>query len=281
VFFVVKERFGTMHITFIGGGNMANALIGGMLGQGFATTDIRVVEPNAETAEKLRAQYGVTVYGEAGTEALASDLIMLAVKPQQMRAVAAAVAPQLRTQLVVSIAAGIRAADLSRWLGGYGRLVRAMPNTPAMVLSGVTGLYALADVSEDERARAQRVLEAVGVVVWVAAESEMDVITAVSGSGPAYVFYFMEGLEEAAIAQGLSAAQARQLSLATFAGAAKLAAQSADDVATLRARVTSKGGTTERAIRTMEAARLKQIIVEAVRAAALRSRELGDELGSD
>jgi len=270
-----------MNITFIGGGNMANALIGGMLDQGFAKADIRVVEPNADTADRLRTQYGITVHTEASAEALASDLVMLAVKPQQLRGVAGGIAPHLKSQTVVSIAAGVRAADLSRWLGGYGRVVRAMPNTPAMVLSGVTGLYALPQVSAAERDQAQRVLEAVGVVVWVEEESGMDVITAVSGSGPAYVFYFMEGLEEAAIAQGLSAAQARQLSLATFAGAAKLAAQSSDDVATLRARVTSKGGTTERAIHAMEAAQLKQIIVDAVRAAAQRSRELGDELGGN
>ena len=269
-----------MNITFIGGGNMANALIGGMLGQGFAKTDIRVVEPNADTAGKLRAQYGISVFDEANAESLASDLIMLAVKPQVMKAVAQGIAPLLDKQLVVSIAAGIRAADLSRWLGGHQRLVRAMPNTPAMVLSGVTGLYAMAGVSTEERGSAQRVLEAVGAVVWVDDESGIDTITAVSGSGPAYVFYFMEGLEEAAIAQGLSAEQARSLSLATFAGAAKLAAQSADDVATLRARVTSKGGTTERAIHTMEGAQLKQIIIDAVRAAAQRSKELGDELGS-
>jgi pyrroline-5-carboxylate reductase len=214
-------------------------------------------------------------------EALASEVILLAVKPQQLRSVAGGIAPHLTSQLIISIAAGVRAADLSRWLGNHPRLVRAMPNTPAMVLSGVTGLYAMPGVTPAERGQAQRVLEAVGEVVWVDCEAEMDVITAVSGSGPAYIFYFMEGLEEAAIAQGLSADQARRLSLATFAGATKLAARSSDDVATLRARVTSKGGTTERAIHTMEAAQLKQIIVDAVRAAAQRSKELGDELGVD
>ncbi len=270
-----------MNITFIGGGNMANALIGGMLGQGFAKSDIRVVEPNADAGARLRGQYDIEVHSEAAPAALDCDLIVLAVKPQQLRAVAAGLAPHLKSQLVISIAAGVRAADLARWLGDHPRLVRAMPNTPAMVLAGVTGLYALPGVSAEERERAERVLAAVGAVVWVGSEAEMDTITAVSGSGPAYVFYFMEGLEEAAIAQGLSAAQARQLALATFAGAAKLAAQSAEDVATLRARVTSKGGTTERAIHTMEAAGLKQIIVAAVRAAAQRSRELGDELGAE
>jgi pyrroline-5-carboxylate reductase len=270
-----------MNITFIGGGNMASALIGGLLGQGFAKSDIRVVEPNADAGARLRAQYGIEVYAEAVPAALASDLVVLAVKPQQLRNVAAGIAPHLKSQLLVSIAAGVRAADLARWLGDYPRLVRAMPNTPAMVLAGVTGLYALPGVTAEERERAGRVLAAVGEVVWVAAEAEMDTITAVSGSGPAYVFYFMEGLEEAAIAQGLSAAQARQLSIATFAGAAKLAAQSSEDVATLRARVTSKGGTTERAIHTLEAAGLKRIIGDAVRAAAARSRELGEELGGD
>ncbi|MEO1767874.1 pyrroline-5-carboxylate reductase [Thiobacter aerophilum] len=270
-----------MNITFIGGGNMANALIGGLLSKGFAAGTLRVVEPDAETAQRLAERYGLLVKATADADILACDLVLLAVKPQQLRSVAAGLAPHLTQQLVLSIAAGVRAADLSRWLGGYRRLVRAMPNTPAMVQAGITGLYALPEVSEEERRRAEAVLAAVGEVVWVGAEADMDVITAVSGSGPAYVFYFMEALEEAAIALGLSASQARRLSLATFAGAARLASASREDVVTLRERVTSKGGTTERALAALEAAGVKPRIVEAVRAAALRARELGDELGRD
>jgi pyrroline-5-carboxylate reductase len=269
-----------MKITFIGGGNMASALIGGLVDQGFHTQDVNVVEVNVEAAEQLRGRYGVQVQGAAEGAALESGMIVLAVKPQQLREVSRHIARQLKSQILVSIAAGVRATDLSRWLGGYQRLVRAMPNTPAMARSGVTGLYALPTVSQLERDQTQRVMEAVGTVVWVKDEAEMDVITAVSGSGPAYVFYFMEALEEAAIALGLSAQQARQLSLATFTGAAKLAGESTEDVATLRARVTSKGGTTERAIHQMEAAALKGIVADAVRAAAHRSKELGDELGA-
>lgn len=269
-----------MNITCIGGGNMANALIGGLLGRGFAPSAIRVVEPNGDTAAGLRSRYGIEVHAEPTAAALACDVLVLAVKPQQMRPVATAIAPHLSSQLVLSIAAGIRAPDLARWLGNYRRLVRAMPNTPALVQAGIAGLYALPEVSEGERAQAQQVLEAVGQVVWVEEEREMDVITAVSGSGPAYVFYFMEALEEAAVAQGLSASQARRLSLATFAGAARLAGESSEDVATLRARVTSKGGTTERALHVLEAANLKGIIADAVDAAVVRSRELGDALGA-
>ncbi|MEJ5212122.1 MAG: pyrroline-5-carboxylate reductase [Burkholderiales bacterium] len=270
-----------MIITFIGGGNMASALIGGLLGRGFGPGQLRVVEPNPETAERLAQRYGVAVQAAPDAAILACDLVLLAVKPQQLRGVATGLAPHLAQQLVVSIAAGVRAADLSRWLGGYRRLVRAMPNTPAMVQAGITGLYALPEVTEAERRRAEDVLAAVGEVVWVAEEGEMDVITAVSGSGPAYVFYFMEALEEAAITLGLTETQARRLSFATFAGATRLAGASSEDVATLRARVTSKGGTTERALATMEAAGLKAIIAGAVRAAAQRARELGDELGRD
>ncbi len=270
-----------MNITFIGGGNMANALIGGLLGRGLAADDIRVVEPNAATAQALHARYGVAVYPEPSPEALASEVVVLAVKPQQMREVATTLAPRLGDALVISIAAGIRTGDLSRWLGGRRRLVRAMPNTPALVQAGITGLYALPEVDEADRRRAGGLMEAAGEVVWVASEEEMDVITAVSGSGPAYVFYFMEALAEAAIAQGLPADQARRLALATFSGAVRLAAGSGEDVGILRARVTSKGGTTERALETMAQAGLKAIVAKAVAAAVERSRELGEALGRD
>jgi pyrroline-5-carboxylate reductase len=196
-----------------------------------------------------------------------------------MRDAAVALAPLVNNTLIVSIAAGIRAADLARWLNGHTRIVRVMPNTPALVLAGISGLYATAGISVDDRKQAESILGAVGESVWVERESDIDAVTAVSGSGPAYVFYFIEALEQAARELGLSADAARRLAIATFTGASKLAAQSNEDAATLRARVTSKGGTTERALASMENDKIKAAIVRAVKAADERSRELGDELG--
>ena len=268
-----------MKITFIGGGNMAGALIGGLLQQGFDPGNVCVIEVNPEARASLTRVFELKTYSSIGAEAVQSDLIVLAVKPQQLRAVAAELKPLLGKQLVVSIAAGVRAQDLARWLGGYARLVRAMPNTPALVRAGVTGLYALPGVSTQERNQAQQVLDAVGTCVWFSDETQMDAVTAVSGSGPAYVFYFIEALEAAAVELGLTPEQGRELALATFFGAAQLARSSHDAPAALRAKVTSKGGTTERAIQAMEQAGVKALIQGAVQAAARRSRELGDELG--
>ena len=267
-----------MKITFIGGGNMAGAFIGGLIQQGFDPGEIHVVETNAEARANLTRAFALKTHTKI-SEATQTDLIVLAVKPQHLCEVAKELKPLLREQLVISIAAGVRAQDLSRWLGGYARLVRAMPNTPALVRAGVTGLFAMAAVSAAQREQAQKVMEAVGACVWLAEEAQMDAVTAVSGSCPAYVFYFIEALESAALALGLSPAQGRELALATFLGAAQLARQSHDDPATLRAQVTSKGGTTERAIQSLEQANVKTLIEKAVHAAAERSRELGDELG--
>jgi len=222
----------------------------------------------------------VTVSPALSAEAAHSEVIVLAVKPQQLQAVAQQLQPWLKQQLVVSIAAGVRAADLARWLGGYAFLVRTMPNTPALVRQGMTGLYALPAVSAAQREQAQRIMQAVGRSVWLDDEAQMDAVTAVSGSGPAYVFYFIEALEAAGIELGLPAAQARELALATFQGAAQLASGSAEGPAALRAKVTSKGGTTERAIQSMESAAVKDLVIAAVKAAAARSRELGDQLGA-
>ncbi|MEN6587690.1 MAG: pyrroline-5-carboxylate reductase [Sulfuricella sp.] len=270
-----------MDITFIGGGNMASALIGGLIKQGFKGANIRVVDISPENLENLHTRYQVQTFAELGNTSAASDVIVLAVKPQQLHGVAAALASLLQRQLVISIAAGVRANDLSRWLGGYRQLVRTMPNTPAMVSSGMTGLYALSEVSPAQRAQAESVLQAVGSTLWLEEESQMDAVTAISGSGPAYVFYFMEAMQAAAAELGFTPLQARTLTLETFLGAARLAAQSDEDAATLRARVTSKGGTTERALGTMETAGVKASIVQAINAAAERSRELGDALGKE
>ncbi|OHC84148.1 MAG: pyrroline-5-carboxylate reductase, partial [Sideroxydans sp. RIFOXYB12_FULL_59_6] len=189
-------------------------------------------------------------------------------------------APLLTGQMVISIAAGIRAHDIARWLG-TGNIVRAMPNTPALIRHGVTGLYALEAVSATNRERAEAIIEAVGSTLWVEDESLLDSVTAISGSGPAYVFYFIEAMQQAAHELGLDELQSRQLVLDTFIGAAKLADSSQQDIATLRANVTSKNGTTERALASMEANGVRAHIVAAAHAAAARSRELGDELGKD
>jgi pyrroline-5-carboxylate reductase len=273
-----------MKISFIGGGNMASALIAGLAGKVAQAGDIHVVDPNPDALEKLRAQYGVTTAPEIGAEVAGSDVIVLAVKPQQMRDVALRLQSQLEVgqnarPLVLSIAAGIRGSDLSRWLGGYGAIVRTMPNTPALIGQGITGMVAMAGVSEAQKEAADSILRAVGKTVWLDEESQIDPVTAVSGSGPAYVFFFLEAMQQAALEMGLSAEQGRELAIATFTGAAQLAAQSTEPVEVLRQRVTSKGGTTYAAITSMEQAGVKQAIVDAMKAAAARGRELGDELG--
>ncbi len=270
-----------MNILFIGGGNMAAAIIGGLVGQGRSPSTLQAVDVLPEARARLEQQFGIRTSADPAAAAAGADCIVLAVKPQQMREVAAALAPVLKGQLVISIAAGIRGSDLARWLGGHAAIVRAMPNTPALVAAGVTGLHALPGVSAQQRSEAENVLAAVGSTFWVAQETALDAVTAVSGSGPAYVFYFIEALEQAALELGLPAAVARQSALQTFAGAVKLAAAGDADPATLRARVTSKGGTTERAIGALDAAAVKTAFIRAVHAAAERSAELGDTLGKD
>jgi len=270
-----------MKIAFIGGGNMATALIAGLVKEGAGGTQVHVVDPNPDALARLAAQYGATTADGIDAAVSSVDVIVLAVKPQQMREVASALAPHLGAKpLVLSIAAGIRGADLSRWLGGYGAIVRAMPNTPALIGMGITGLVALGGVNAEQRAAADSVLRAVGQTVWLDDEALIDPVTAVSGSGPAYVFYFLEAMQAAAVEMGLSAEQGKQLALATFAGATELASQSDESLEVLRQRVTSKGGTTHAAITSMESSGVKESIVEAMQAAAARGRELGDELGA-
>jgi pyrroline-5-carboxylate reductase len=270
-----------VNISFIGGGNMAAALIGGLIAKGHAAGDIRVVEVQAEARERLAAQHGVDCAGSLAAAAPLGEVVVLAVKPQQMRTAAESLRPLLERQLVITIAAGIRLADLSRWLGDYRTLVRCMPNTPALIGAGISGLYASARVGAGQRALAESILGAVGSTLWVAEEAMLDPVTAISGSGPAYVFYFIEALQQSAREMGFSAADARKLAVETFLGTARLAAQSPEDVALLRERVTSKGGTTERALARMEADRVKELIVRALHAANQRARELGEQLGKD
>lgn len=269
-----------LKISFIGGGNMAKALIGGLVDQGFAASQINVVESDADKRAQLKSDFGVNVTDQLPS-ITHSDLIVLAVKPQQLRDVSIFLGSLLKQQLLISIAAGVRIKDLSRWLGGYQAIIRVMPNTPAQIRQGISALYAPSGVSESQRQQAESILQAVGQTLWLSNEEDMDAVTAISGSGPAYVFYLMEALQDAAIALGFSQEQSRLLSLQTFAGATQLASQSEHDVVELRHQVTSKGGTTERAIQSMETAEIKRIIAKATEAAAQRSKELGDLLGSD
>ena len=267
-----------MNLCFIGGGNLATALIGGLLKKDFIAAQMCVVEINADNRTRLQGEFGVKATATLEEGVAGSNVIVLAVKPQQLYAVAIQLAPLLSGQLLISIAAGIRAADLARWLGTR-HLVRAMPNTPALILSGMTGLYALAEVSQTQRDTAQTILAAVGNTLWLQDEVMVDAVTAVSGSGPAYVFYFIEALQQAARELGFDAEESRRLALDTFLGATKLAEASRDEVSVLRARVTSRNGTTERALLGMEADDVKRHIINAVHSAAIRSKEMGDELG--
>ncbi|MGH8671327.1 MAG: pyrroline-5-carboxylate reductase [Burkholderiales bacterium] len=268
-----------MTITFIGGGNMASALIGGLKKKGFDAAGIRVVDPSPEARAHVETKYQVTTFATLEKKLVDSDVVLLAVKPQQMHEVAQVLAGLLECQLVISIAAGIRSADLSRWLGDYPLLVRVMPNTPALVSAGISALYAMPGVTRPQREQAETILGAVGKTLWLTDEMQMDGVTAISGSGPAYVFYFIEALEQAATELGFDAEQARLLSIETFLGASRLASESEEHVATLRARVTSKGGTTETALRVMENHEVKKHIVEATHAATERAQELGEMLG--
>jgi pyrroline-5-carboxylate reductase len=269
-----------MNICFIGGGNMAAALIGGLLGKGFVAAQISVVEINSDNRTRLKHDFAVHVVDNLAGGVSGSDVIVFAVKPQQLREVAQQLAPLLDKQLLISIAAGVRADDLARWAGSPA-IVRAMPNTPALIHSGITGLYATPAVNDAQREQAQNILAAVGEVIWLQGEAMLDAVTAISGSGPAYIFYFIEALQQAALELGLDAEDAHRLSLATFLGASKLAAYSDEDVSVLRARVTSKNGTTERALLSMDASHVAKHIAQAAHAAAVRAREMGDELGRD
>lgn len=269
----------TMKIAFIGGGNMAAALIGGLVKRGVAPADIYAVDINDEARERTAKQFGIATGATIDEKLAAYDAILLAVKPQVLKSVAESLAPHLSKQTIISIAAGIRATDLSRWLNGYTQIVRTMPNTPALIGMGVTGLAALPGVSDDAKALASQVLEAVGSSVWFDDEAKLDAVTAISGSGPAYVFYFIEAMQEAARALGLDEAQGRELAVATFTGAAQLAAQSGEAASVLRERVTSKGGTTAAALASFEAEGVKDAIVRGALAAQARAKEMGDELG--
>jgi pyrroline-5-carboxylate reductase len=268
-----------MKLGFIGGGNMAQALITGLKSQRFDMQDITVIELEANKREALEQAFGVNTSAEL-VKIQHCEAIVLAIKPQQLPMLAKTLAPLLTNQLVISIAAGIRLADLSRWLGAYKTIIRAMPNTPAQIQAGVTGLYAMPTVSKTQIVLANQVLGAAGSTLWLDSEDKLDAVTAISGSGPAYVFYFIEALHEAALELGLNEAQAKQLSIATFKGASLLADASTTPIATLREQVTSKGGTTEQGLLSLQSSHVKQAIVLAAQKACERAKTLGDELGA-
>jgi pyrroline-5-carboxylate reductase len=279
-------------ILFIGGGKMMQAIAGGLLARGTLPDGILAVEPDGVAAATVAAM-GIRVFpnGGAALAALTTlatvDAVVLAVKPQMMREALAPFRGKLGSQLVLSIAAGVRVASLIQWLdsgSGYNaaaQMVRAMPNTPALIGAGISGLFAAPGLSPAAHQRAEALLATVGEVVWFAEESMLDSVTAVSGSGPAYVFYFIEALEDAALKLGFEAAAARKFALQTFRGAALLAAQSSDAPHTLRANVTSRNGTTEAAIKSFDEDQLKPHFIEGVCAAALRACTLGDELSNE
>lgn len=268
------------HIAFIGGGNMASAIMGGLIGQGLAPSRITVVEPLGETAERLRAELGVTVLPEADSTLQTADLVVWAVKPQVFKTAARSVAPHTAQALHLSVAAGIRSDSICRWLG-TDRVVRSMPNTPALVGRGMTALFACSGVTGTEKTQIEQVIATTGEFLWVAHESQLDAVTALSGSGPAYVFFFLEAMTEAGVDMGLTTEQAYRLAVATFSGASALAAASSEAPEMLRLRVTSKGGTTHAAITALESAGVKPAFVRAMQAAEQRARELGDEFGKD
>ncbi len=265
-------------IAFIGGGNMSSALIGGLLASGTAPSALRVVEPFAAQRERLQQRFpGLTVLEAASSALTAAQAVVWAVKPQQFAQAAAECRPHLSDALQVSIMAGVRCAAIARQTGAQ-RLVRTMPNTPALIGQGITGLFASTQATVADRALADALLAPAGSRVWVEREEQLDAVTAVSGSGPAYVFYLAEAMSRAGEELGLSAAQARELALATLAGAAALAQGSSESLATLRANVTSKGGTTAAALAVFDAAQMQSTIVQALHAADRRAKELGDAL---
>ena len=263
-------------ITFIGGGNMARSLIGGLIGAGAASENISVGEPLTELRESLAQDFGIKTLAENESAIKRADVIVLAVKPQVMREALTPLGTLIRqtSPLLISIAAGIPAENIERWAGSKPALVRVMPNTPALVRAGVSALFANENTSAPQRDLAESIMRSVGTTVWLEKESLMDIVTAVSGSGPAYFFYLMEAIEQAAIREGLDADTARLLALETSLGAARLALESTEGPGQLRKRVTSPGGTTEAAIRTLDASNVSDIIQDAVSAARQRSAEL-------
>ena len=270
----------TQRIAFIGGGNMASAIIGGLIRQGFAADHIDVVEPFAEAQDKLKASFGIAARAQSGAFLDSANLVIWAVKPQTFKEAAQQVQAHTRQALHLSVAAGIRSDSIAHWLGTE-RIVRAMPNTPALIGKGITALFARPGVTPRDKSWVSEVIATTGEHIWLTQETQLDAVTALSGSGPAYMFYFMEAMVDAGVAMGLDAAQAYKLAVATFIGAGELARASTEPPEILRQRVTSKGGTTYAALMSMEQDQVKTRFVLAMQAAGLRAKELGDEFGGN
>jgi pyrroline-5-carboxylate reductase len=268
-----------VRITFLGGGNMASALIGGLIAKGAEARSITVIEVSPAARERLAARYPVHIATAPNASVNRAEVLVLAVKPQDAKAALASIS--IHKQLVLSIAAGLTLGTISRWLGAYRKLVRCMPNTPALIGAGVAALYALPEVAAEEKAKAESILAAVGEVVWVAEERLLDPVTAVSGNGPAYVFWFIEQLAATGEKLGLEKQTAMKLALHTVLGAAKLAAASAESPAALRKNVTSRGGTTEAALKVFDEEKLAERFGRAIEAGSLRAVQMGKELGKD
>lgn len=267
-----------LQIAFIGGGNMASAIMGGLLKRGLPASQIQVIEPFAEQRARLAGQFQVAVSEAPGPSLARATLVVWAVKPQIFREAAGQSCAHTASALHLSVAAGIRSDTLAGWLGSE-RIVRAMPNTPALIGQGMTALFARPAVSADDRLSVEQVMQTTGEFLWLEQEAQLDAVTALSGSGPAYVFYFIEAMVQAGIDMGLSPQQAHQLAVGTFVGASALARQATEPPEVLRARVTSKGGTTHAALTAMEQGDIKGRFIQALHAARLRAIEMGQEFG--
>ncbi|RON18192.1 pyrroline-5-carboxylate reductase [Pseudomonas frederiksbergensis] len=266
-------------IAFIGAGNMAASLIGGLRAKGLDAAQIRASDPGEETRARVSAEHGIEVFADNAEAIQGVDVIVLAVKPQAMKTVCEAIRPSLKpNQLVVSIAAGITCASMNNWLGAQ-PIVRCMPNTPALLRQGVSGLFATSEVSAEQRQQAEELLSAVGIALWLDEEQQLDAVTAVSGSGPAYFFLLIEAMTAAGVKLGLPADIAAQLTVQTALGAAHMAVASDVDAAELRRRVTSPAGTTEAAIKSFQAGGFEALVEKALGAAAHRSAEMAEQLG--
>jgi pyrroline-5-carboxylate reductase len=274
-----SNAIGGQTVAFIGGGNMASAIVGGLLRQGLPPGQIEIVEPFADARAKLASEFGITAQAQAGPALAGANVIVWAVKPQTFKEAALQVRSHTGPALHLSVAAGIRSDSIAAWLGTE-RIVRSMPNTPALVGKGMTALFARHGATPDDRTLVEQVIASTGEWLWVDEEQQLDAVTALSGSGPAYVFFFLEAMVQAGSEMGLSTQQARQLAIGTFAGASALAAATDDPLEALRQRVTSRGGTTYAAITSMQADQLQTLFVKAMHAAGQRAAELGDEFGA-
>ena len=267
------------NIAFIGGGNMASAIIGGLLKRGVHAASIQVVEPLEQQRQKLKEHFGVQLHASPGAQLAGATLVVWAIKPQIFKDAALQTRFHTKTALHLSVAAGITSSSIAHWLN-TDHVVRAMPNTPALLGKGMTALYARPAVSEAGRTLVDRVIKTTGQRLWLDDEDQLDVVTALSGSGPAYVFYFIEAMIEAGVSMGLNREQAHQLAVGTFVGSAALAKASTEPIEILRSRVTSKGGTTYAAITSMEQDNVKTLFMRAMQAARQRAKEMGDEFGN-